>query len=250
MNIRGRLAAVRHRAWQRQLPKVFTLTELDPRGLRLEAASLLERQRIVNFGDEPEYLAAMLAELRPDDVLWDIGANIGLVSLHAARTCRAVAFEPDPEFRGRLERNLELNPGVSLEISPVAISDTDRPVTLYTDGSEGFSPSLVSQRNESMAIEVPAATLDGVVASGTFPRPTVVKLDIEGAEMLALQGGEETWSGAAAPRAMFIEIHDSFLPAFGSSAEEVRELVRNAGYEKVVYEDKRADQQHLIVERA
>jgi FkbM family methyltransferase len=58
-----------------------------------------------------EYLRGMLATLRPDDILYDIGANVGLVALHAARRCRTVAFEPDPAFRARLARILHQAPG-------------------------------------------------------------------------------------------------------------------------------------------
>src|SRR5829696_7079747 len=98
MTVRSRLARVRHRALERRLPEVFNLTDLDSRGVNFEASNLVERSRIVARGDEPEYIKEMLRALEPDDVLYDIGANIGLVALHAALRCQTVAFEPDPEF--------------------------------------------------------------------------------------------------------------------------------------------------------
>jgi len=249
MKVRSKLAGLRHRAWERQLPKVFKLTDLDPRGVNFEATHLVERQRIVACGYEPEYLKAMLDALRPDDILYDVGANIGLVALHAARKCRTVAFEPDPAFRARLERNLQLNPGVSVELLPVAIGDSEGTATLFTDGVEGNSPSLVHQRGEKDAVEVRVQTLDTLVAGGTLPAPTVLKLDIEGAEVLALRGAKHLLYGPTAPRALFIEVHESFLPGFGSSTDEVMEFVLRAGYGKVQYETNRSDQQHLILER-
>lgn len=246
--VKRQLARLRYRVWQRQLPRVFTLTDLEPRGVRFEATNIVERQRVVGRGGEPEYIAAMLGALRPDDVLYDIGANVGLVALHAAHKCRTVAFEPDPAFLSRLRRNLELNPGVAVDVHPIAISDTDGTAELFTDGAGGNSPSLRHQRGESEMIEIRTQTLDSVVAGGTLPAPTSLKLDIEGAEILALRGAKALLTGSAPPRALFLEVHDAFLPAFGSSAEEVLTLLGDAGYDKVAYEGKRGDQRHLIVE--
>lgn len=251
VRFRRKLARLRHRAWERQLPKVFKLTDFDAHGLHFEATNVVERQRIVRYGEEREYLRAMLTALRPDDVLFDIGANIGLVALHAARRCRTVtAFEPDPAFRIRLERNLQLNPGLSVDVLPFAIGDSEGSASLFTDGAEGNSPSLVHQRGEKDAVEVRVQTLDTLVASGALRTPTVLKLDIEGAEVLALRGAKQLLHGPAAPRALFLEVHHSFLPAFGSSTDEVLELVGRAGYGAAYYEANRDDQQHLILERS
>lgn len=250
MSIISKLAQLRHRAWERQLPKVFTLTGLDPKGIKFEATTMGERQRIVKYGDERQYLRAMLTAIRPDDILYDIGANVGLVALHAARQCRTIALEPDPAFLARLERNLQLNPGISVEVLPVAIGDSDRTATLFTDGVEGNSPSLVHQRDEKHAVEVRVERLDTLVGRRALPAPTVLKLDIEGAEVLALRGAKRLLHGPTAPRALFIEVHHSFLPAFGSSADEVLTLVRRAGYDTVNYEAYRGSQQHLILARS
>ncbi|MGI9098824.1 MAG: FkbM family methyltransferase [Solirubrobacteraceae bacterium] len=246
--VKSRLAGLRRRFWERQLPKVFHLTRLDPAGMKFEATTVNERQRVVSCGDEPEYIREMLAVLRADDVLYDIGANVGLVALHAARTCRTVAFEPDPSFLDRLQRNLQLNPSVSVDVRALAIGDRDGTVTLFTDGADGNSPSLVHQRGEKESVEVRARMLDTIVSEGALPSPTVLKLDIEGAEILALRGAKGLLHGPSAPRALFLEVHDSFLPAFGSCAEEVLEIVRGAGYGTVRYEARRAGQQHLILE--
>jgi FkbM family methyltransferase len=231
-----------------QLPKVIPVTSLEPTGVKFEATNPTELGRILSLGGEPEYLRAMLDSLRPDDVLYDIGANVGLVALHAARRCRTVAFEPDPSFLSRLRRNLVLNPSIHLAIEPAALGDADGTTTLFTDGASGGSPSLV-HRGEEDAVAVRVHRLDTLLANGELPAPTVLKLDIEGAEMLALQGAERMLGGPAAPRALCLELHHSFLPSFGSSSDEVLALVRDAGYDDVKYKAERADQQHLIVER-
>jgi FkbM family methyltransferase len=225
------------------------LRDFDPAGMNFEVTNPVERHRVVNHGDETEYTHAMLSSLDVDDVLFDVGANVGLVALHAGRRCKTIAFEPDLEFRDRLLRNLSLNQGLDVEVSDVAISDADGTAVLFTDGAAGNSPSLVRQRGEASQLEVRTRSIDSLVESGEMFVPTVVKLDIEGAEILALRGAERTLSGPNAPRLLFLEVHDSFLPAFDSSAEEVLALVHHHGYTEEVYEAKRANQRHLILGR-
>jgi FkbM family methyltransferase len=244
------LGRLRYRLQERRLPRVFTITDFDPAGVRFEVTNMIERHRVVNHGDETEYTAAMLSSLRPDDVLFDIGANVGLVALHAARRCRTIAFEPDPGFAARLATNLRLNPDIALDLQTLAVSDREGTVALYTEGVAGNSPSLVPQRGEARAVEVPARSLDDLVREGVVPHPTVLKLDIEGAEILALRGAERLLHSPRRPRALFIEVHDTFLPAFGSSADEVMSLLHNAGYSRVTYRAPRADQNHLILGQA
>lgn len=247
--IKSNLRKIRYRLWQHQLPKVITLKDFDRQGVKFEAIGRSELHRIVNLGYEPDYLGRMLGALGSEDVLYDIGANIGLVSLHAASRCRSVAFEPDPGFFGRLQRNAQLNPSADVQLLPIAISDTDGAVDLFTGGVEGTSPSLVHQRDERSRVQVEASTLDSLIDRGGLPAPTVLKLDIEGAEILALRGALRLLHGANPPRLLFLEVHDSFLPGFGSTSGEVIELVRAAGYDNTVYAATRADQQHLILGR-
>ena len=240
---RGFLRRRVERLW---FPRVVRLTDFDDDAILFEISNLTERNRVVNHGYETEYTTRMLAELRADDLLWDIGSCVGLVSLHAARICEVVAFEPDPEFRERLIRNLELNPDLAVEIIPAAISDKDGLATLFTDGAAGYSPSLRLQRNKSRTvIEVQARTIDSLVGDGLRP-PTVLKVDVEGAEMLALRGAQDLLATIHKPRLIFLAIHGDFLPAFGSSAEEVIEFVTTAGYVST-YQADRAQQSHRIL---
>jgi hypothetical protein len=98
-------------------------------------------------------------------------------------------------------------------------------------------------------VQVEARSLDSLIGERSVPQPTVLKLDIEGAEILALRGAAGLLQSERPPRALFIELHDSFLPGFGSSHDEVRRLVLDAGYVRETYRAPRADQHHLILER-
>lgn len=245
----GQIASsLRLRVIKRRLPFVVTLRDFESSGVRFEVSNLVEHFRVVDHGGETDYTAAMLRNLREDDVFFDVGANVGIVALHAAKICRTVAFEPDPSFRRRLQVNSGLNSDRTVTVEPVAISDSDDRVVLYTDGDDGTSPSLVHQRGESGQVSVSARSLDSLVAEGRLPRPTVIKLDIEGAEILALRGAAGLLAAPERPRVLFIEVHDTFLPGFGSSADEVYALLQKYGYTEAVYRARRADQTHLILQ--
>jgi FkbM family methyltransferase len=242
------ISSIRMRMLSRGISSVVTITEFDKSGVRFQMKYPTEHYRVVSHGGETEYLTAMLADLRRDDVLFDVGANIGMVSLHAAKICKTVAFEPDPSFRQRLNANMGLNPDRVFALEPIAVSDSDSTMQLFTDGADGKSPSLV-QNGERPSVTVPARSLDSLMTEGRLPRPTVIKLDIEGAEILALRGAKQLLTGLDRPRALFIEVHDTYLPGFGSSADEVHSLLREYGYTNDVYRSERGGQTHLILHR-
>jgi FkbM family methyltransferase len=250
-SVRQLAAGVRRRAkvllMKRRFPVVVTIKKFERSGVRFEINNATEVFRVDSHGGETDYLAAMLCDLRKDDVLYDVGANVGMVALHAASICQTVAFEPEPAFRRRLEVNASLNPDRSFSLEPIAISDSDGSVDLYTDGEEGTSPSLVHQRGESGMVSVPARSLDSLLNEGRLPPPTVIKLDIEGAEILALRGARQLLTEPGKPRALFIEIHDTFLPGFGSSADEVDALLNEFGYTNAIYRERRGSQRLLIL---
>lgn len=232
----------------RRMPYVTTIRDFSPEGIRFEISNLVERRRIVDHGGETEYLSAMLAALRPDDLLYDVGTCVGLVALHAATVCTVVGFEPDPSFYGRTARQLELNPTLAVEMHQCAISNENATLTLYTDGAAGNSPSLRHQRGEAGEVAVQARSLDGLIFNSGMAPPTALKLDIEGAELLALQGASRLLASAFRPRLLFLEVHDAFLPAFGGTPEGVMGIVERAGY-RVTYQAARADQTHYILMR-
>jgi FkbM family methyltransferase len=129
--------------------------------------------------------------LRPDDVFWDVGANIGAVSLVAARLCkRVVAFEPDPRSLSRLEQNVRANQLTHIDIVAGALGVTAGTATLYqaADINTGMT-SLVPGRSRAVGEQVvQVLRADDVIAQRPELTPTVMKLDVEGAEHLVLGG--------------------------------------------------------------
>jgi FkbM family methyltransferase len=228
------------------LPRVVNIQKIIPEGIRFEISTPVEVFRIEEFGGEEEFTRLILGELRPLDVLYDMGTCVGFVSLHAAKKgVHVISFEPDPYYRKRLENNIRLN-GLEKNIKIInwAVSDSEGEVILYTDGVEGLSPSL-RQKGSRGTVNVKTDTIDNALKRGEIPVPDVVKMDIEGAEILALRGMKGLFGSEKRPRTIFLEIHPDFLVDFNSSTEEVNEILIKAGY---VQEQKniRLNQFHCI----
>lgn len=212
------------------MPRIARVDALDPAGCLFHVGSPAENFRVTRLGGEQEYLRRLLDTLRPDDVLYDIGACIGLVSVHARRRGAAVvAFEPEPTFRGRLKENLALNGIDDVRVVDWAVADREGEITLYTDGQHGTSPSL-SRTEGRGTMRVRTATLDGAIGRGELPPPTVVKMDIEGAEVRALRGMTALLSLPGRPRAVFLEVHPPMLADLGDGPADVTAILSDSGY--------------------
>lgn len=215
-----------------------------PRGvLRFEAFSPVEHHRIANYGDEREFLNFFLSQLIPQDVVFDIGASVGLFSIHAASLLeqgKVIAFEPDFETLERLKFNVKLNKQLTnIHYISWAVSDTQSEATLYTDGASGCAPTLKKQLGRSNApkgeIKIKTNTLDNALLTGELPLPTALKIDIEGAEILCIKGAHRLLKGefGRKPRLIFLEAHPDFLTSFNSNIEEVDDIIKKNGYASI-----------------
>ncbi len=247
--VRAVRRVLRWRRQRRPLPYQTVVRTLVRDGCTFEVTTPIEEGRVLGLGEEKQFVRLLLAHMRPGEVLFDIGSCVGLYALHAALLgAKVVAFEPDPSYRERLLRNVALN-GLQGRIQVVewAVSDHRGTETLYTDGVEGKSPSL-RQVGERGATLVTTNSIDNALLQGWLPNPSVVKLDIEGAEILALRGMKSLLGSQSRPDRLFVELHPQFLPAFGSSAEECVAIIQSFGYVRE-YRRSRADQEHHVYRR-
>lgn len=215
---------------------------------RFRVGNHIEVARTLDYGSEPLALATLLFLLKPTDVVWDIGASIGLFTVHcAAKAGHVVAFEPDPSTAARLQQNIDLNGLHSkVEVRQAAVGESPGELELATDGLDGFAPALSIGKlgRHRNTVKVRVETVTQLVAAGVRA-PDVLKVDIEGAEILALRGAAPLLRSPTAPRLLFIEVHPKFIPQFGASSDDVLKLVRDAGYQTIAAPP-RDDQFHLI----
>jgi len=145
---------------------------------------------------EPELAEAVREFLRPEMTVYDVGANIGYISLllaHQVRpTGKVFAFEALPANLERIRRNVALNALESrITLVSQAVADKSGELTFFVHESVGMGKVAGSAgRNDQYQaeIKVPAISLDEFVYVQGHPAPDAVKMDIEGGEVLALPG--------------------------------------------------------------
>ena len=147
---------------------------------------------------EDEERRELEAYLKPDSVLFDVGANAGFWEVVLASKCRHIhAFEPSPRNFARLSRNVAQNQIGNVTLVPAAVSGQTAKLHFLEDGS-------MSRLGEA-GIEVNAIRLDDYAAQ--HEPPSVVKIDIEGHAGEALSGMRRTL--LEHKPVLFLELHNT-----------------------------------------
>jgi FkbM family methyltransferase len=180
-------------------------------GLRFSLGSTSEYKRARRRRVQEESLVRWLATFRPEDVFFDIGANIGGLSLTAARLhdgrVPIVAFEPAFDSFAALVRNIHAN-DLGAVVTPLNVALFDatgiRPFYRSRRGAGSASHALGEALDYARRPFEPAAvehvltfTLDDLVRMCALPRPTRIKLDVDGVEGQVLAGALGVLSSAA-----------------------------------------------------
>jgi|GEM_PF-2555050 len=213
--------------------------------ITLDIQSAKELRRVSNYRKEEALLRRMLAALRQDDTVYDIGANIGIISLiqalHApGRTCRFHCFEPEPGNCRQLTRNIALN-GLEGRMFPhqLALGSAEGEIELFIRGSSRHS--TVSSEGSRASIHVPLMTASQFARTQSCP-PVVVKIDVEGAEGDFLAGMKELMA-TSPPREIFLEIHSTGRKDRMPGGETINAWLQGRGY-ALLWEQKRSDETH------
>lgn len=132
-------------------------------------------------------------KLNKDDVVLDLGANMGSFSVYAvSKGCIPYAFEPTPESIEIVKKHSELNGG-RINIEPYAVADKCGETALYLNSySSGGNSIALGGGSKSNCIMVKTITVDEFVDLARLERVDFIKADIEGAERLMLQGAQDT----------------------------------------------------------
>jgi FkbM family methyltransferase len=153
---------------------------------------------------EPVTTAYLLEHLRPVDVFADIGANVGYMSLQAARRVgpggAVWAFEPNPRLAGLIRESVRRNQFEGwvhpVEVALAEADDPGRPFYLSAEPTNSGLSSLTPDASHQVAgrmdmitpFTVPVTSLDSFVAERRIERLDAVKIDVEGAEHLVVAG--------------------------------------------------------------
>jgi FkbM family methyltransferase len=207
------------------------------------------------FPEYPEQtvIQDMIKEVSDDDVFYDIGAEHGFYSFWLSELTslpQAVLFEPEPS-RVKKARQRMASTTLDAEIHQYALGSSSGTVQLDLNDDIKGAPSIGTASNNS--VEVKLKRGDDIIAEQKLPRPTIVKIDVEGAEFNVLQGLHETLD-AGAPRVIYCEVHlpeEEWAPSvydFGSSPEDVHQILEDHGYSVSRIQERRRDY-HIKAER-
>lgn len=184
---------------------------------------------------DPELMLAVQQMVRPGDVVWDIGANVGAFALAAAvRSARPVlCIEADPFLTDLLRRTASLRRNADLRLDVVCTAIGDRPrIAEFAIASRGRAASglaegaLSTQHGSTrQMLTTPVMPADALLEGREAP--SLVKVDIEGGEALFVEGASRLIDDIR-PR-FYIEVsetnRDVVLGRFDRSDYDVFELL-------------------------
>lgn len=190
---------------------------------------------VIYCKESPDYheMHFMRRYLRSGDNVIDVGANIGVYSLLAASlvgpTGRVLAFEPGPEANRRLTENLQINKLKNVKVHACALGDRTGVVDFLNQQDTTNRIKTGADAGKSL-ISVPLIQLDDVVKLDC----SFGKMDIEGAEPIALRGAERLLRETNPP-VWLLELNGS-LHSFGFNETSFSIWLRNQGYELALYD--------------
>ena len=208
--------------------------EVEHQGLQMRFAvpNSLNRFRVETFSTkEPETLE-WLDRLPEACTLWDVGANVGLYSIYAAKkkNFRVIAFEPSVFNLELLARNLFLN-GIhdQVTILPMALSDGLGSSLMHMTTTEwGGARSTFGKEvgwdgkaiRDIFVFQTFGLSMDQAVSLLGLPAPDFIKMDVDGIEHFILQNGQKVLSKV---QGILVEINDEFTEQAGKSKKALED---------------------------
>jgi len=216
-----------------RMNKLITVAH-NGQSMSFVGANLLSSYRAESFSSkEPETLE-WIETIAAGSVLWDVGANVGLYSIYAAkqRGCLVFAFEPSVFNLELLARNIfNNNLPKNIVIVPIALSDQAGP-SLFKMSSTAWGGALSTfgqdfdqhggKLKSIFEYQTMGMTMDEAIQLLNIPPPRYIKIDVDGIEHFILRGGVETLKNV---ESVMVEIDDGFT----DQAEETARHLRSAG---------------------
>lgn len=178
--------------------------------------------------------AFLLHLLRPEDLFFDVGANVGSYTLLASGYCKAqsVAIEPAESTFALLTKNIVLNQiqQLVLPINSVA-GGKESTVTFKTNEDTTNHVVAPGEDSENDVALIPMLTIDNIARGKS---PILIKIDVEGFETEVLNGMNDTLADPSL-KAIIIELNGSGT-RYGYQEDAIHELLVTKGFRPFVYD--------------
>jgi len=166
---------------------------------------------------EPEVLEKI--ELKKNSVFFDVGASLGFYSLFAAKKCPnglVISIEPDRNLYEKILENLKMNNFENVTCINCAISDVDKSkIKLF----KGMNSTIFGNGDNFSLVE--SRTLDSIVSDFKLSQIDWLKIDVESAELMVLEGATKTLS---ITKNIILEIHSK------KNGQECLKILENQGF--------------------
>ena len=172
------------------------------------------------------------SKLKEGMVFVDVGANIGYYALLGAklvgRSGKVFAFEPDTNNYDLLSRNVDVNKYENVILIEKAVTNKVGTMELFLDTENSGNHKLWASSKEQRQVSVDTISLDSFFESYKC-KPSVIKMDIQGAEMAALQGMDKLIRTNPELK-LIIEIWGDGIRGYGDSPKELIDKLINYGF--------------------
>ena len=164
-------------------------------------------------------------------VVYDVGAYHGILTLFFASRCsRVISYEPNDANHARLIENIRLNNLTNVQVRKVGVGAQPGSGTLHYSPQMAGGGTLDPDAMAAISQAIQITTLDHDIAASTLPAPDLIKIDIEGWELEALQGARATID--AHHPALFLEMHGETMREKQAKGERDRCIFACGGIPK------------------
>ena len=211
----------------------YSIAVEDSRLFRGDLKNIRYRALFWNRVHEPLETQVFKNLVRAGEVVFDVGANIGWYTTLAGKLVddgKVYAFEPIDVVASELRKNIGLNHLDNVAVQQIALSDRSGFGCIWFS-EENWGLSSLTQRNSQKPIRrcIELKTLDHWVRENSIETVTLIKCDIEGAEILFLRGATETVKHFQP--IILLELNTPALHNFGFEPSDLLEILHECGYD-------------------
>ena len=231
--LRGRGLPYRHRVVWKAHRAMWRITrsnrvQIDGHDLQVDR---LDSLALAKGWYEPDETAWYHKNVKPGDFVVEAGANVGFFTLMLARLVgpegHVLTFEPDPQLHAILQRNISANGYSNITVRRTAVAEEPGEMTFFRASKNQGDNRLFSHGQDGATFPVTVVALDDELAGQ--PRVGLLKMDIQGAEALALKGLRDTLE-TRPPRLIMMEFWPHGIAGMGEDPREVVESLVRSGY--------------------
>lgn len=179
---------------------------------------------------EHRFDSEMMEAVRPGDIVWDVGANIGIFTEKFLKAVgekgAVVAFEPSPKSHGIMAESFSSSTSKNLVLLQKALGASNGIIDFWSTDNSVTDGLLYKYGAEKVVVEL--TTADSIVVENIKLMPNIIKIDVEGFEFDVLQGMRSVILKSETLRAIFVEVHfnQSRLRGAFDNPLKIRELMR------------------------